>query len=183
MSDKDLGAHYLEAVTYRLRFTKELAERAVAQLTDEQLHVEPAPGSNSIAVTMRHIAGNQRSRWTDFLTTDGEKSWRQRDTEFEDGTRTRAEILEHWEEGWRTLFETLDTLQPDDLLETITIRSQPCSVVVAIERQVAHYGYHVGQIVYVARMLLGDDWRTLSVPKGQSDTYNRQQGHDTTRTP
>ena len=180
MSDQELGAHYLETVKDRFRHTKALADRAVAQLLDEQLRAEPTPGSNSIAVTMRHIAGNQRSRWTDFLTTDGEKAWRDRDTEFADGDRTRAEILAHWEEGWRTLFEALDALGPDDLQKTVTIRSKPCSAMVAIERQMAHYGYHVGQIVYVARMLLGDGWRTLSVPKGGSDAYNRDMGHDTT---
>ena len=137
----------------------------------------PGPGSNSVAVTMRHIAGNQLSRWKDFLTTDGEKPWRERDSEFEAAPRTRDEVLAHWERGWQALFDALDGLTPDDLLTDITIRSQPQSALSAIERQVAHYGYHVGQIVYVARWIKGDAWQTLSIAPGESATYNRDLGH------
>ena len=160
-----------------MAYTKGLADAAIAQLSDDELHHVPSPVSNSVAVTMKHIAGNQRSRWTDFLTSDGEKSWRHRDTEFEEGPRTREEVLADWESGWAALFGALDGLTDDDLQTEITVRGQPASATSAILRQLAHYGYHVGQIVYVARWIKGDDWQTLSVPRGGSDDYNRELGH------
>ncbi len=175
---RELGPHYLETVKERFASTKSLAERAVKQLTDAELTAEPKPDSNSVAITMKHIAGNQLSRWTEFLTSDGEKSWRHRDTEFEDHEWTRADILAHWERGWSALFEALDALTPSDLTTDVQIRGAPQSVVSAIERQMAHYGYHVGQIVYVARMLKGDAWTTLSVPRGGSSGFNAAMGHE-----
>ena len=172
-----LGEHYLATVRARFTDTKRLADRAAAQLTDAELHDAPDPASNSVAVTMKHIAGNQLSRWTDFLTSDGEKAWRNRDAEFVDGARTRAEVLRHWEDGWQALFGALDELTPAHLAQDIIIRSEPQSVLAAIERQVAHYSYHVGQIVYLARLIKGDAWQTLSIPRGGSAGFNAEMGH------
>ena len=175
----DLGLLYLEIARGKFVRTKALAERAIEQLENDELVKAPAPGSNSVAITMKHIAGNQLSRWTDFLTTDGEKPWRHRDQEFEDAGWSRVEIMAHWEKGWSTLFEAIDALTPDDLEKHITIRSEPQTVMWAIERQISHYAYHVGQIVYVARMLKGADWQTLSIARGASSAYNDAMGHDT----
>ena len=127
---------------------------------------------------MKHIAGNQLSRWTDFLTSDGEKPWRHRDAEFEDHDWSREEILAHWEKGWATLYDAIASLDVNDLTRDVQIRGRSLSVIAAIERQMAHYGYHVGQIVYIARMLRGGAWETLSVPRGGSTAYNRDMGHD-----
>lgn len=168
---------YMEAVRRGFERSKVLAERAVAQLSDDELHHVPGTDSNSVNVTMKHMAGNLLSRWTDFLSSDGEKEWRQRDTEFVEATRTRAEVLAHWEKGWAALETALATLSPDDLVKDITIRSEPWNVMAAIERQMQHYGYHSGQIVYIARLIKGDDWQTLSVPRGGSDAFNQSMGH------
>ncbi len=168
---ESIGAIYLAAVRNRFASLKSLADRAEAQLTDGELHIEPRPGSNSVAVTMKHIAGNQRSRWTEFLTSDGEKPTRNRDGEFEEDLRMRSEIRMHWEEGWDTLDAALSDLVPGDLTREVRIRGRSQSVIAAIERQLAHYGYHVGQIVYVARMLRGKAWETLSIERGASETY------------
>lgn len=156
---------------------KRLAERALAQVPEDRLHVAPSPESNSIAVLLQHVSGNLRSRWTDFLTSDGEKPWRKRDGEFEDAGRSRADLLAAWEAGWATLFSTLDSLSDADLARAVTIRSEPHTVLQAIHRQVSHYGYHVGQIVLLARWLAGPSWSSLSVPRGQSDAFNRAMGH------
>lgn len=173
-----VGDAYLQVVKNQFIYTKSLADRAAAQLTDDELRKEPWPGSNSVAITMKHIAGNQLSRWTDFLTTDGEKASRKRDTEFEDHDWSREETLAHWDRGWAALFDALAGLTPDDLMTDVTIRSEPWNVMAAIERQMGHYGYHVGQIVYLARMLRGDDWETLSVPRGASAAFNEALGHE-----
>jgi uncharacterized damage-inducible protein DinB len=151
---------------------KGLAEAALAQLSDAEL-VAPGPGGgNSIAVLCRHLSGNFRSRFTDFLTSDGEKPWRQREEEFTRRAVTAAELLEHWEGGWAVLLETLGGLRDADLDREVTIRGQPLRVVEALHRSLAHASYHVGQIVYQARGLKGSDWRWLSIPPGQSDEYN-----------
>jgi len=164
----------LESATATFRAAKALAEAALAQVPDAQLHVAPTPESNSLSVIVRHIAGNLRSRWTEFLTSDGEKPWRHRDGEFEEGSLSRAQLLAEWEAGWATLFATLSTLHDADLARTVTIRREPHTVARAIDRQLSHYGYHVGQIVYVARMLVGPAWKNLSVPRGESETFNRK---------
>ncbi len=156
---------------------KELAEKAIRQLPEEQLHVALHEETNNIAVIMKHLAGNMLSRWTDFLTSDGEKPWRHRDGEFiDDFTDTQA-IRDFWEKGWQCLFATLADLSDADMERTITIRSEPHTVVQAIFRQVSHYGYHVGQIVQIARILAGDDWQTLSIPRSQSEQYNQRVWH------
>ena len=168
----DVGSLYLDEVFRSLRGHKRLADVAVAQLNDEQFFAALGPESNSVAVIMKHMAGNMRSRFTDFLTTDGEKPDRNRDQEFVDGGSSRAELLRVWEQYWELVFQTLNSLGPDDLSRTVTVRGEPHSVLQAINRQVAHYAYHIGQIVYLAKHWKGAAWQTLSVPKGQSEQFN-----------
>ena len=156
------------------RYYKKLGERAMAQCPDEGLFTTLDPESNSIAIIVKHLAGNMRSRWTDFLTTDGEKPDRNRDTEFEDAPKTRAALMELWERGWKYVFDALAPLSDEDLSRKITIRTEPHSVMQAINRQVAHYSYHVGQIVYLARHFAGAKWQTLTIPKKKSAEFNRQ---------
>jgi len=165
MCTQSLGQHYLAVARAALASQKSLAERAIAQVTDEQLHWQPGPESNSIATVMKHLAGNMLSRWQDILTTDGEKPTRKRDEEFIDEDLSRAELVALWERGWKRVFETLDTLSEGDLMRTITTRGKPHTLLEGIQGHVSHYGYHVGQIVYVARHLAGDNWKTLSIPK------------------
>jgi hypothetical protein len=153
---------------------KALAEGGVGQLSDAELFVSGPGGGNSVAVICWHVADNLRSRFTDFLTSDGEKPWRKRDEEFHARTVSRSDLLAHWERGWAVLMETLSGLTDDDLGRTVTIRGQPLLVSEALHRSLAHISYHVGQIVYVARGLRGDGWRFLSIPPGQSEQYNAQ---------
>jgi uncharacterized protein DUF1572 len=165
---------YLRDSVDLFHYYKKLGERAIAQCPDEGLFTMLDAESNSIAIIVKHMAGNMRSRWTDFLTSDGEKPNRNRDTEFEGPPATRAELLEMWEGGWKLLFGALEPLSDADLTRTITIRTEPHSVTQAINRQIAHYSYHVGQIVYLARHLAGDKWQTLTIPKKKSAEFNRQ---------
>jgi len=146
----------------------------MAQCPDDGLFTVLDAESNSIAIIVKHMAGNMRSRWTDFLTSDGEKPDRNRDTEFEAPPTTRTELIEMWERGWNLLFGALEPLSDTDLTRTITIRTEPHSVMQAINRQVAHYSYHVGQIVYLARHFTGDKWQSLTIPKKKSAEFNRQ---------
>lgn len=169
-----LTTSYLEDARSVLRYYKGLAERAIVQVPDELLFTALDGEANSIAVTMKHIAGNMRSRWTDFLTTDGEKPNRNRDSEFVDPPNTRAGLMELWEDGWSCLFQAIEALSDDDLARTVTIRDEPHSVMQAINRQLAHYTYHVGQIVELAKHFAGDDWTSLTIPRNQSDAFNRQ---------
>ena len=166
-----LSTSYLKDSTSIFRQYKRLGDRAMAQCPDEALFVMLDAESNSIAIIVKHMAGNMRSRWRDFLTTDGEKPDRNRDTEFEAPPKTRAELMAMWEGGWKYLFEALEPLTDADLTKTVTIRSSPHSVMQAINRQVAHYAHHVGQIVLLAKHFTtkaGKKWETLSVPRGQS---------------
>jgi hypothetical protein len=172
-----LAAHVLERCRAEFAGLKRLADGAIAQCSDEDLHHVPAPETNSIAVTIQHLTGNLLSRWTDFLTTDGEKPWRNRDQEFELSGAGRPGLLRAWEDAWAVLFRTIDGLGPDDLLRTVTIRSEPHTVVQALLRQVAHYGYHVGQIVQGARLRVGARWHSLSIPRGGSSAFNQAKGH------
>ena len=169
----DFRALYIDEVFRSLRGHKRLADGAIAQLSDEQFFATPDPESNSVAIIMKHLAGNMRSRFTNFLTTDGEKPDRNRDREFvmHDDAK-REDVLVSWEQNWQLVFEMLNSLRADDLERTVTIRGEPHSVLQAINRQVVHYAYHVGQIVFLAKHLKGVEWKTLSVPKGQSETYN-----------
>lgn len=168
----ELGRTALDEALREFRSLKRLGEKALAQVADAAaLHATLDPGSNSLAVLVRHLAGNMRSRWTDFLTTDGEKPDRQRDREFESVAATRSELMQEWERGWQCLFDALAALAPADLLRTVTIRGEPHSVVRAIDRQLAHYALHVGQMVFLAKHLCSERWQTLSIPRGQSETW------------
>lgn len=151
-----------------------LGEKAMSQVPDEGLFWEPGEDVNTMAVIVNHLAGNMLSRWTDFLTTDGEKSWRKRDEEFEHVHRTREEVMYRWAEGWNCLFDTLGQLTKADLDRTIHIRSEPHSVQQALTRQIAHYAYHVGQMVLLAKMIQGKNWQSLSIPKGGSQAFNKR---------
>ncbi len=153
-------------------YYKKLGEGAMAQCPDEGLFTTLDAESNSIAIIVKHLAGNMRSRWTDFLTTDGEKPDRNRDTEFEDAPKTRAALMELWERGWKYVFDALAPLSDEDLSRKITIRTEPHSVMQAINRQVAHYSYHVGQIVYLAKHFAGSKWQSLTIPKKNSAEFN-----------
>jgi Protein of unknown function (DUF1572) len=169
----ELGQHYLEDALYTFRYYKQLAERALAQISDEDFFRTIDDESNSIAVNIKHMAGNMLSRWTDFLTTDGEKPERNRDLEFVMlPETTKEDMLAYWDKGWKVTFEAIEPLTPDDLMRTITIRGQDHTVVQAIDRQMAHYAYHVGQIVYLAKHFKSGDWQTLSVPKNKSAEFN-----------
>jgi len=166
---------YLQDVVGQFRQLKSLADRAMGQVRDQDLFASLDPESNSLAVLMQHMAGNMRSRWTDFLHSDGEKPDRDRDSEFEVAPGTTAATLQsRWEEGWRCLFQTLTALSEEDLALTVLIRAEPHSVVKAINRQLTHYGYHVGQIVFLAKHFASDHWRTLSVPRGGSRKFNAE---------
>jgi hypothetical protein len=165
-----LGTHYLDEARRQFRGHKRLAEGALAQVSDEQLFRAPDADSNSIAIMMRHINGNQRSRFTDFLTTDGEKPTRNRDQEFEQPAPSRDELMATWEQSWDVVFHALDQVKPGDLMKIVTVRGEPLTVLQAINRQVAHYAYHVGQIVFVAKHWKGAEWRSLSIPKGKSQS-------------
>lgn len=166
---------YLQDIVDQFRKLKGLADRALAQVRDEDLFTSLDPESNSLAVLIQHMAGNMRSRWTDFLHSDGEKPGRDRDSEFvvAAGT-TRADLQDRWEEGWRCLFQTLAALTEEDLALTVLIRAEPHSVIKAINRQLTHYGYHVGQIVFLAKHFASDHWKTLSVPRGRSAQFNAE---------
>ena len=165
---------YLEDSLAVFRYYKSLADRAMAQVTDGQL-LEVLDGEmNSIAVIVKHMAGNMRSRWIDFLTSDGEKPNRDRDSEFEEPPATRQALFELWENGWDCLFQALGPLSDADLGRTVTIRGEPHSVMQAINRQVAHYSYHCGQIVLLAKHFRHNDWKSLSVPRGRSQSFNQR---------
>lgn len=150
-----------------------LGEKTFHQISDEDFFVQLHPQSNSIAIIVNHLAGNMLSRWTDFLHSDGEKEWRHRDTEFENNLNTRAEVIGRWNEGWKCLEDTLKQLQPEDLEKTVYIRSEGHKVFEAINRQIAHYSYHIGQIVFTGTVLVGDNWKSLSIPKGKSQIFNQ----------
>ena len=171
----DPAAHVLEDARAVLRKYKQLGDGAMAQVDDAALFAQLDPEALSIALIVKHMAGNMRSRWTDFLTTDGEKPDRGRDSEFvlDPGT-TRETVARWWEEGWRTVFAAIDPLTPDDVTRTVTIRGEPHTVLQAITRQVAHYAYHVGQIVLLAKHARGAEWESLSIPKGESKRYLRR---------
>lgn len=164
--------NYLSSVKKQFQYYKSLADKAITQVSDAQLDWQPNEASNSIAIIVKHMAGNMLSRWTDFLTSDGEKPWRNRESEFEGSYPSREAMLEHWEHGWKCLFEALESLTEADLERIIYIRNEGHTVMEAINRQLAHYPYHVGQIVYLARLQANEDWKSLSIPKGGSEVYN-----------
>lgn len=172
--DSVVSSHLLDEIRRQMRGHKRLGEGALDQLKDEDFFVSLDPESNSVAILIKHIAGNMRSRFTDFLTSDGEKPTRHRDQEFETAANTsRDDLMRWWEEGWAVVLSALDSLQPDDLMRTIYIRQEPHTVVQALNRALAHYAFHLGQIVFLAKHLRSSDWKTLSVPRGKSEEFNR----------
>ena len=171
----DLATHYIDEIRRQLRGHKRLAEGAIGQLKDNELHLKLDPEANSVAILAKHMAGNMRSRFTDFLTTDGEKPDRNRDQEFEIGLgTTRTDIMRWWEDGWARVFSAIATLKPEDLTRTVTIRGEPHTVLQALNRQLAHYSAHVAQIIFLAKHLRSSEWKTLSVPRGKSLEFNAQ---------
>ncbi len=163
---------FLDSVVKRLTYYKELGNKTFAQLSDKDFHFNPGEECNNIAIIIQHMHGNMLSRWTGFLTSDGEKEWRKRDAEFEDQNLSKEQLINLWEEGWKCFLDVLRAL-PDAYLEnTVHIRNEPLSVVDAINRQLAHYPYHVGQIIYAAKIIKNKNWHNLSVPKGQSFLSN-----------
>jgi hypothetical protein len=165
--------HYLDTTKKVFLQYKKQAEDAMAQLTDDQISWAPSPESNSIAAIVKHLWGNMLSRWSNFLTSDGEKDSRDRDAEFvPSDINTRAKLMEKWEEGWKCFTDTLNSLKVEDLDKIVKIRAEDHTVIQALQRQLAHYSSHIGQIVYLAKMQKDKDWKTLSIPKGQSKTFN-----------
>lgn len=161
----------------RFEYYKSLGDKTFEQLEEKEFFFRPSPDSNSIAVIIQHMYGNMLSRWTNFLTEDGEKHWRNRDAEFEAMDVSRQDLLSFWNEGWKVVLVTLKQLQPEDLTKTIYIRSEPLVVYDAIIRQMAHYPYHVGQIITLAKMIRDKDFKNLSIPKGSSKEFNKEMGH------
>lgn len=174
--NNSFGKLYLETAIKRLRYYKKLADQTFDQLSSADFHFTPNEASNSIAVIIQHMSGNMTSRWTNFLTEDGEKEWRQRDAEFEAQEFSREELIDIWEKGWNCFFRALESLEEPDLLKTVTIRQEPLTVIDAINRQLAHYPHHVGQIIYVGKIIKNSDWQSLSIAKGQSSEYNNSGG-------
>jgi hypothetical protein len=169
-----MNESYVQLVIREFKRLQSLSERAMDQLSDEQFFAVPSPGDNSVAVIVKHVGGNLVSRWTDFLTSDGEKPGRNRDTEFRIAADdTRETLLEDWALGWTRLFSALESRQDSDTARVGTIRGEPQSVLQAVNRQLTHYAYHVGQIVYVAKHHRGSEWRTLSIPLGRSGEFNQ----------
>jgi predicted secreted protein len=169
-----INNNYLESIKKQFLYYKTIAEKAMEQLEPEQLFVSVNEDTNSIAMIVQHLSGNMLSRFTDFLTTDGEKDWRNRDSEFEEGIATKEELMASWNKGWDCFFNAVNTLTPEQLETIIYIRNEGHTVVEAINRQLAHYPYHIGQIVFYAKMLKKDEWSSLSIPKNKSNSYNAE---------
>ena len=169
-----MPSDFLPSVRKQFAYYQLLGEQALSQVSDAQLQWQPSAESNSLATIVKHLSGNMLSRWTDFLTTDGEKPWREREAEFDNDLGTRAAVLAAWQAGWQCLFAALDGLSEADLGRTIYIRNQGHSVLEAINRQLAHYPYHVGQLVFLARLAAGATWQSLSIPRGNSAAYNAE---------
>lgn len=169
----NIASDYLDSIRKQFLYYKTLADKAMAQLEPEQLFYASNEDTNSIAIIVKHLSGNMLSRWTDFLISDGEKEWRNRDDEFENPYADKETLLQKWEEGWACLFNTLNSLNPENMGDIIYIRNEGHTVVEAINRQLAHYPYHVGQIVFCAKMLKSGSWDSLSIPKNKSGEYNQ----------
>jgi len=165
---------YIESIRKQFLYYKKLGEQAMGQVNEADLFWQPDEESNSIAVIVRHLSGNMLSRFTDFLTSDGEKPWRNRDAEFENGFQSRAQVMDSWEKGWQCLLKALEDLQQEDLEKIVYIRNEGHSVTEALNRQLAHYPYHVGQLVFIAKMRKGKHWQTLSIARNRSSEYNEQ---------
>ncbi|WNS74982.1 DUF1572 domain-containing protein [Bacillus sp. DTU_2020_1000418_1_SI_GHA_SEK_038] len=170
----NIGSEYLKIVIERFKSVKSLGDKTINQLSEEETYWSYNNESNSVAIIVKHLSGNMVSRWTDFLTSDGEKENRNRDEEFIDDISSKSELIIVWEKGWKTLIDTLTGLSEQDLLKTIKIRGESHMVLEAIERQMAHYAYHVGQIVYIGKQVKGEKWESLSIPKGKSEEYLKE---------
>lgn len=164
---------FMQSSKKLFQYYKSLGDKAMAQIEEKDLFMKPNEESNSIAIIVQHLYGNMLSRWTDFLNTDGEKEWRNRDQEFEDWMKTKAEVMDSWEKGWKCLFDALDPLSEKDLDKLVYVRNEGHSVMEAVLRQIAHYSYHIGQIVYLAKTIKGEGWQTLSIAKNASGDYNK----------
>ena len=165
---------FLPNIIKQFQYYKLLGDQTFDQVSDEELFWQYNSESNSIAITAKHIAGNAISRWTDFLNSDGEKEWRNRDSEFEADIKNRQELIEKWKEGWACLFHALDTIDETNFHQTIYIRNMGHSIIEACQRQLAHYAYHVGQMIVMAKMMKGKDWQSLSIPRGKSQEFNKE---------
>ena len=165
---------YLVSVIKQFEYYKSLGDKTFEQLTFEELKKELATDSNSIAIIVKHLVGNMLSRWTNFLSEDGEKIWRHRDSEFEDTYNSKEEIIENWNKGWKCLFDAIKPLNENDLDRIIYIRNEGHTVTEAVNRQLAHYSYHIGQIVFLGKLIKGENWKSLSIPKGNSSKYNTE---------
>lgn len=168
-----MNENYLESIKKQFQYYKMLGDKSISILNEDEIHWQSGEESNSIAAVVKHIAGNMLSRWTNFLSEDGEKEWRNRDMEFVDTYNSKEEMVAHWEEGWHCLLSAINSLKPEDLERIIYIRNQGHTVIEAINRQLSHYPHHVGQIVYVGKLIKGNDWVSLSIPKGGSESYNK----------
>jgi Protein of unknown function (DUF1572) len=170
----EVSAHYIDEARRQMRGHKRMGEAAMAQLRDEDFFVTLDPEANSVAILVKHLAGNMRSRFTDFLTTDGEKTDRFRDQEFElTPATTRADVMKWWEDGWARVFAAIDPLKPEDVMRIVTIRGEPHTVLQAVNRQIAHYAQHIGQIVLLAKHFRSSEWKTLSIPRGKSEEFKK----------
>ena len=165
---------FLTSTIKQFEYYKNLGDKTLNQLIDDQVFWSASEGGNSIAILVKHLSGNMKSRWTNFLTEDGEKEWRNRDDEFENSFKTKEEVIAYWENGWHCLFTTLKMLKSHNLEDIIYIRNHGHTVTEAINRQLCHYSYHVGQIVFLAKIMLGNDWKTLSIAKNASKNYNAE---------
>ncbi len=166
--------NYLDSIQKQFEYHKMLGDKTLEQLDEDDIHWKYNDESNSVAIIVKHLWGNMLSRWTDFLTSDGEKEWRKRDAEFENDIQNKVELLEKWEVGWHCLFQAIASINRDNFETTVYIRNQGHSIIEAINRQLSHYSYHVGQIVFIGRMIKGEDWQSLSIAKGQSSNYNQE---------
>ena len=168
-----ISTNYLESILKELHDYKGLGDKTFAQLNEAEMHFQPNEECNSVAINIQHMHGNMLSRWTNFLEEDGEKKWRQRDAEFEIKNLSKEQLINLWEEGWKVVFDALESITKNDLKKMITIRSKPLTVVDAINRQLAHYAYHVGQIVLLGKWVRGKDWQTLSIPRAKPFQFNK----------
>ncbi|MEO1655237.1 MAG: DUF1572 family protein [Bacteroidota bacterium] len=167
------ASNFLDSTRKLFRYYKELGDKTLAQLDDHHIHQQPSSESNSISIIVKHLSGNMLSRWTNFLAEDGEKSWRNREEEFIDSIQDKKELMEVWEKGWSRLFEAIDPLVEADMTRLVYIRNEGHTIIEAMNRQLGHYAYHVGQMVFVGRWLVGASWQSLSIPKGKSQAFNR----------
>lgn len=182
MTDFSAARNYLDNTRTLFRYYRGLGEKAFAQISDEHIHWQPSPDSNSVAVIVKHLSGNMLSRFTNFLTEDGEKAWRDRDAEFENDFADKAEMLAAWNAGWDCFFAAVDPLTEADLGRIVYIRNEGHTVLEALDRQLSHYAYHIGQLVYLCKLLAGENWQTLSIAKGGSQGFNEEKfGQQKTR--